>query len=64
MQADELEELMESTLKTNEIFNLTAITNPSIFMEKMVLDSALGLFDIDLSEKKLSILELALVIQD
>lgn len=52
MQADELEELMESTLKTNEIFNLTAITNPSIFMEKMVLDSALGLFDIDLSEKK------------
>jgi 16S rRNA (guanine527-N7)-methyltransferase len=52
LQADELEELMHSTLKTNESFNLTAITDPSIFMEKMVLDSALGLFDIDLSGKK------------
>jgi 16S rRNA (guanine527-N7)-methyltransferase len=52
LQADELEELMNSTLKTNEYFNLTAITDPFIFMEKMVLDSALGLFDIDLSGKK------------
>ncbi len=51
-QANELEELMNSTLKTNEDFNLTAITDPSVFMEKMVLDSALGLFDIDLSGKK------------
>lgn len=52
LQADELEELMNSTLKTNEDFNLTAITDPSVFMEKMVLDSALGLFGIDLNEKK------------
>lgn len=52
VQADELEELMNSTLKTNESFNLTAITDPSVFMEKMVLDSAIGLYDINLSEKK------------
>ena len=52
LQADELEELMNSTLKTNQDFNLTAITDPSVFMEKMILDSALGLFGIDLNEKK------------
>lgn len=51
-QVKQLEELMRSTLKTNEVFNLTAITQPSAFMEKMLLDSALGLFDIDLTDKK------------
>jgi len=52
LQANELEELMKSTLKTNEDFNLTAITDPSVFMEKMVLDSAVSLFDLDLNGKK------------
>ncbi|MFA6675734.1 MAG: 16S rRNA (guanine(527)-N(7))-methyltransferase RsmG [Bacilli bacterium] len=51
-QANQLEELMIQTLKTNELFNLTAITDPSIFMEKMVLDSAIGMFDQDLTNLK------------
>lgn len=51
-QADQLEELMNETLKTNELFNLTAITDPSSFMEKMILDSALGLYATDLSKQK------------
>ncbi|HNX16146.1 MAG TPA: 16S rRNA (guanine(527)-N(7))-methyltransferase RsmG [Bacilli bacterium] len=51
-QANQLEKLMNETLKTNELFNLTAITDPSIFMEKMILDSAIGIFDQDLTGKK------------
>lgn len=51
-QINQLEELMNQTLKTNELFNLTAITDPSIFMEKMILDSAIGLFDQDLDDLK------------
>lgn len=51
-QVNELEELMIQTLKTNELFNLTAITDPSIFMEKMILDSAIGMFDQDLTDLK------------
>lgn len=51
-QANELEELMNSTLETNKLFNLTAITEPSVFMEKMILDSALGVFDLELADKK------------
>lgn len=43
--------LMESTLATNERFNLTAIKNENEFIEKMLLDSALALYDIDLTNK-------------
>lgn len=45
--------LMHSTLETNEKFNLTAITDEEVFLEKMVLDSALGAYDFDLSNKTL-----------
>ncbi|MFA7032740.1 MAG: 16S rRNA (guanine(527)-N(7))-methyltransferase RsmG [Bacilli bacterium] len=51
-QINQLEELMRQTLETNKLFNLTAITDPSIFMEKMILDSAIGLFDQDLTNLK------------
>lgn len=45
--------LMKDTLLTNEKFNLTAITNEDDFLEKMIFDSALSLYDLDLSDKKI-----------
>ncbi len=51
-QLEQLEKFMEMTLITNEKFNLTAIKDIESFWEKMILDSALGLFDLDLSNKK------------
>lgn len=47
-----LEKIMDLTLKTNELFNLTAITDKDEFMDKMIIDSALGLEDVDISNKK------------
>lgn len=47
-----IEDIIKTTLETNKKFNLTAITNYDEFLEKMVFDSALGLRDIDLSNKK------------
>ena len=51
-QLSNLEHLVDTTLKTNESFNLTAIKDKDAFYEKMVLDSALGLVDIPLKDKK------------
>jgi len=51
-QYAKLEKIRDITLKTNKLFNLTAITDPDDFMEKMVVDSALALTDLDLSQKK------------
>ena len=51
-QYEQLIDLMDSTLKTNEKFNLTAITNEDEFMEKMILDSALALQLEGLDNKK------------
>lgn len=51
-QLANLFDLMSSTLTTNEKFNLTAITSEEEFLEKMIYDSALGLLDVDLSNKK------------
>ena len=48
-QLNLLETFMNVTLETNEKFNLTAITNPDDFVEKMIYDSALALYDLDLS---------------
>ena len=48
---DELEDLMESTLLTNEKFNLTAIKDRDSFVEKMILDSILGLEGINIENK-------------
>lgn len=42
---------MEYTLSTNEKFNLTAITDREVFVEKMIFDSAIALKDLDLSNK-------------
>lgn len=47
-----LDLVMNLTLETNEKFNLTAITNKEEFVEKMIFDSALGVRDIDLNNKK------------
>lgn len=44
---------MKSTLETNEKFNLTAITNEDEFVEKMIYDSALALYDLDLKNKSI-----------
>ena len=48
-----LNTFMNVTLETNEKFNLTAITNEDEFVEKMIYDSALALYDLDLSEKSI-----------
>ena len=45
-------DLMKTTLETNEKFNLTAITDESEFLEKMIYDSALGLQKFDFNGKK------------
>lgn len=55
-QYSQLEDLMESTLATNEKFNLTAIKDRDTFMEKMIFDSALPLANVDLTDK--SVLDL------
>ena len=55
-QVNQLVDLMETTLLTNEKFNLTAIKNESEFLEKMVFDSAILLNDQDL--KNASILDM------
>lgn len=45
--------LMESTLSENEKFNLTAITDREQFVEKMILDSAFALYELDLDNKSI-----------
>ena len=52
-QLNLLMSLMDSTLMTNEKFNLTAIKEPSAFIEKMIFDSALALYDLDLNNKSI-----------
>jgi 16S rRNA (guanine527-N7)-methyltransferase len=52
-QMEQLLHIMQSTLETNEKFNLTAIKDEAVFMEKMILDSAIGLYDLDLTGKSL-----------
>lgn len=52
-QLNLLNSFMKCTLETNEKFNLTAITNEEQFIEKMIFDSALALYDLDLSNKKI-----------
>ena len=51
-QLEQLVDLMETTLLTNEKFNLTAIKDKEVFMEKMIFDSALTLVNNDLSNKE------------
>ena len=50
--ANKLEAFMKHILMWNEKFNLTAIKDEEAFMEKMIFDSAIGLTDLDLSNKK------------
>ena len=45
--------IMESTLEANERFNLTAIKEPDVFIEKMIFDSVLSLYDTDLAGKSI-----------
>lgn len=48
-----LNDFMNETLSANEKFNLTAIKDPNVFVEKMILDSALALYDVDLKDQSL-----------
>ena len=50
--ANKLEAFMKHILMWNEKFNLTAIKDEEAFMEKMIFDSAIGLTDLDLSNKR------------
>ena len=52
LQVNQLVDLMDTTLLTNEKFNLTAIKDKEVFMEKMIFDSALALVNLDLSNKE------------
>ena len=52
-QLNLLNAFMKCTLATNEKFNLTAITNEDHFVEKMIFDSALALYDLDIANKKI-----------
>lgn len=48
----QLEKYMHHILSWNEKFNLTAIKDESSFMEKMIFDCAIGLTDLDLTNKR------------
>jgi len=50
-QMDLLEFILSSTLEDNKKFNLTAIKESEVFMEKMIFDSALPLKNIDIKDK-------------
>jgi len=52
-QLDLLMTFMESTLSTNEKFNLTAITDRDVFLEKMIFDSAMALKELDIADKSI-----------
>ena len=51
-QLDALMRFMDTTLATNEKFNLTAIKEEDAFIEKMLFDSAIALQELDLNDKK------------
>lgn len=51
-QIDLLFSLMKDTLEANEKFNLTSIREEDAFLEKMVLDSTLGIIGLDINNKK------------
>ena len=52
-QVESLFDLMNATLKANENFNLTAITDEESFIEKMIFDSALVMVDNTFDNKKI-----------
>ena len=51
-QVEDLETLLNDTLETNKLFNLTAITDEEKFRELMILDSAYPLKYFDFTDKK------------
>jgi len=51
-QFSTFEKIYQSTIETNEKFNLTAITEKEAFFDKMIVDSALAIIDLDLTNKK------------
>ena len=52
-QIDNLFLFMEDTLEANTRFNLTAIKDKDEFVEKMIFDSAIALYDLDIDNKKI-----------
>ncbi|NLB48775.1 MAG: 16S rRNA (guanine(527)-N(7))-methyltransferase RsmG [Erysipelotrichia bacterium] len=51
LQLSQLWDFMTHVLKTNELFNLTAITNEGAFVEKMIFDSASALYGQNYDQK-------------
>lgn len=49
---NELRDFMSYTIESNKQFNLTSITEEEVFLEKMIFDSLLVLYDTDLDGKK------------
>lgn len=52
-QIDNLFLFMQDTLEANTRFNLTAIKDIDEFVEKMIFDSAIALYDLDIDNKKI-----------
>lgn len=52
-QIDNLFLFMEDTLEANTRFNLTAIKDKDEFVEKMIFDSAIALYDLDIDNKEI-----------
>lgn len=52
-QIDNLFLFMEDTLEANTRFNLTAIKDRDEFVEKMIFDSAIALYDLEIDNKKI-----------
>ena len=52
-QIDNLFLFMQDTLEANTRFNLTAIKDRDEFVEKMIFDSAIALYDLDIDNKKI-----------
>jgi len=51
IQLTQLWDFMAHVLKTNELFNLTAITDEETFVEKMIFDCALAMYGQDYDQK-------------
>lgn len=51
IQLTQLWDFMGHVLKTNELFNLTAITDEEVFVEKMIFDCALAMYAQDYDQK-------------
>lgn len=52
-QINKIEQFAFKTLETNKLFNLTAIKDIDVFWEKMILDSAIAAYGMELKNQKI-----------